>query len=89
MSNESGNNERGAADQIAARYAGKTRAVMRRASIAGMENGESIQRDKTQGQENRKPVTEADFCPNCEWVRIMNPEGVGWCQEHGDINDKR
>ena len=33
-------------------------------------------------------VTEREFCPACEFIRIMNPDGLGWCRDHGDIDGR-
>lgn len=91
MSNEGRQTQRVAADKIAARYAGQARAVMRRASIASMADSEAISGDEPHSRafiEIMKEIHNPDFCLGCEWVRLMNPDGLGYCQEHGDIDQR-
>lgn len=45
-------------------------------------------KDDKQGGPGQVEDTYVEFCANCEFVRIMNPEGVGWCKEHGDIDGR-
>lgn len=33
-------------------------------------------------------LADSTFCPDCEFIRIMNPDGLGWCHEHGDIDGR-
>ena len=35
------------------------------------------------------PTDEKDYCPGCVFVHIMNPDGLGYCQEHGDIDGRK
>lgn len=76
MENEDRNDGRDAASEVAARYVSEARAVMRRAAVASMANSTPA------------PEQLEMFCEGCEFIRLLNPDGLGYCKEHGDTDGR-
>ena len=67
--------ERQANDRDTAEYPGGIRAVISAGDSIGVVRGKMLPEDEV-------------FCEGCEFVRLISPQGVGYCQLHGDIDHR-
>ena len=68
--------ERRADDRDTAEHSGGTRAVISAGDSIGVVCGPDLFED------------DEAFCIGCEFVRLLSPHGVGYCQVHGDIDGR-